>query len=205
MDGVLADSEHWHVKVENEILKESGVELTEKDFERYKGVTENFFWNDLIKRHNITTTYFDLVKKKRDLFLNIADGIESFEGVRELLSTLKSKGFQMAVASSSDGLIVDYILMRLGIKDCFDKIVSGDQVVNGKPAPDIFIKAAERMNLKPSDCLVVEDSINGILAAKAAGMRCVAVTNSFPGNKLSNADLVVDSLKNLDLEILKKL
>ena len=95
---------------------------------------------------------------------------------------------------------------KFNLSDNFDVVVSAaDDVKNGKPAPDIFLKAAEKLNVKPEECVVVEDALNGIKAAKAAGMKCIANTNSFPKDKLTEADLIIDNFNELTIDTIKQL
>lgn len=205
MDGVLADSEPTHVAVEQRILEHYGIKLDESDHSRYKGTTEKFFWTDIIKRNNLDASYLELSNKKRELFFKAAEGITAFDGAKKILTELKSNRFLTAVASSSHRDVIEYILMRLNIKECFDVIVSGDEVSTGKPAPDIFLKTASKLSVNANNCLVIEDSINGITAAKRAGMSCIAITNSFPREELSRADLIIDSLEEIDTKIIKEM
>jgi HAD superfamily hydrolase (TIGR01509 family) len=205
MDGVLADSEPAHVAVEQRILEQYGIKLDDAELSMYKGVTEKFFWTDIIKKNKLNVNYLELSNKKRELFFKAAEGITAFEGVGEILRAIKSEGLLTAVASSSQRDVVEYILMRLNIKQYFDEIVSGNDVINGKPAPDIFLKTAGILSVNAGDCLVIEDSINGILAAKNARMRCIAVTNSFSRKELSKADIILDTLKELDIKTIKEM
>ncbi len=205
MDGVLADSEDIHKQVEDQILGEYGVSLNPEDKDRYAGVDERFFWSDLSDRYNLGLDFLETVEKKRSIFFKVAEGVRSFEGVKELLELLRSKDIPMVVASSSEPMVLKYVISRLGFEDYFQDLISGMDVPNGKPAPDIFLKASSVLNVRPADCVVIEDSLNGVNAAKAAGMSCIAVTNTFPESKLKQADLIVKSLKNVDLEIIKGL
>jgi len=205
MDGVLADSEGIHKQVEDKILGKYGVSLSSEDMERYAGVDERFFWNDLSERYGLGLDFLTTLEKKRQIFFRVAEGIRSFEGVKELLELLKTNDVPLAVASSSEPNIVKYVLARLGFDHYFDKTVSGMDVPRGKPSPDIFLKAAADLKVEPGQCVVIEDSINGVLAAKRAGMHCIAVTNTFSRDKLGKADLIVDSLRNIDLDVIRGL
>ena len=106
---------------------------------------------------------------------------------------------KMAVASSSMYERIERTAKSLGVDDCFDVYVSGEQLKRPKPAPDIFIKAAELLGVSPSECIVIEDSGNGVNAAKAAGMACVGYINPGSGDQdLSAADYLVESLEGLE-------
>ncbi len=102
----------------------------------------------------------------------------------------------MAVASSADRVKIGINLREIGLSaDIFDAIISGEDVERKKPFPDIYLLAAERIGLKPENCLVVEDAVSGITAGKAAGCKCLAVTTSFPAEKLTEADWIKESLE----------
>jgi len=105
----------------------------------------------------------------------IARGPIPMAGVPEVLRRIRAAGYRMALASSAEVRVIDANLTALGLRPLFDAVVSGTQVARGKPAPDVFLAAAERLGAPPATCLVVEDSRNGLLAAKAAGMRCAVV------------------------------
>jgi beta-phosphoglucomutase family hydrolase len=133
--------------------------------------------------------YFDdLVDKK---------GIELLPNTEILLSHLQSNNIPLALATSSRQRKMRRIMNDTGLAHFFTTIVTGDEIVHGKPAPDIFLLAAKRLSIDPACCLVIEDAINGVIAAKAAGMKCVAVTNTHPHHDLSMADLVIDDLSQL--------
>lgn len=126
-------------------------------------------------------------------------------GILSLLDEAKQSGIRAAVASSSSSDWVERWLEHHGIHDRFDPICSRDHVERLKPAPDLFLLAAERMGVVPARCLVIEDSPNGVLAARSAGMRCVAVPNSVTRHlPMPEAEMVVESLEGLSLgEILR--
>ena len=102
-------------------------------------------------------------------------------GAVELIKSLNEHGIKSAIGSSAVPENIDVILEGLGIKDCFQAIAYGTEVAEGKPSPEIFLLAAEKLGVKPANCVVIEDAIAGVAAAKRAGMKCVAVTNSHPG------------------------
>ena len=91
------------------------------------------------------------------------------------------------------------------MENSFQAIAFGTEVAEGKPSPQIFQLAATKLSVKPADCVVIEDAIAGVAAAKRAGMKCVAVTNSHPGTRLKNADLIVDTLEKVDISVLSGL
>ena len=111
----------------------------------------------------------------------------------------------LAIGSSTTRSNIEFFLDNMPFAECFDDYVIGDDVQNGKPAPDTFLKAAEKLNLAPADCVVIEDAIAGIQAAKTAGMKVIAVTNTRPRQELTEADMIVDSLMEISAEDITKL
>lgn len=197
MDGVLFNSEPIHYKVWKKIFAEEGLEI---DFEHYKGCIgstvkrlfelmlegygRDFFGNEeLPKRYH--------AEKGRYLQEH---GIPIIPGVPETLAALKEKGYRLAIASSSPQAYIELCTKKAGISDYFDVMFSAERVARPKPAPDVFLAAAQQMNVAPEECLVVEDSENGSRAAKAAGMYCMGFYNPDSGNQdLSAADQIFDS------------
>jgi len=141
--------------------------------------------------------YFDLVS---------AGGLEVFDGVKELLEELRKARVGFALASSGSREKIAFNLRAVGMQEAFPVVVSGEDVRSGKPAPDLFLEAASRLGARPERCVVIEDSINGLRAAWAAGMAAVGVTNTFPAETLrAEADLLIASMREVNLEMLEKL
>jgi beta-phosphoglucomutase len=123
--------------------------------------------------------------------------------VVEFVGACRARGLKVAVASSADEIKVLGNLNEIGLPAAtFDAVVNGSQVERKKPAPDIFLEACRRLGLDPASCLVVEDAVAGVAAAKAAGTRCLAVTTSFSRDQLTRADWVVDGLDHVPPEVL---
>ena len=127
-------------------------------------------------------------------------GIQVVPYAIKFLKQLKAKNFKIALATSSRQEKMNLVLQLTNLTPYFDVIVTGDLVQKSKPAPDIFLKAGEKLQLKPDDCLVVEDAANGVKAAKNAGMKCVAITTTHTEDLLQQADLVITSYEDLDLQ-----
>lgn len=198
MDGVLIDSEPLHKQVEQEMLKELGVNLPHEEHIKFAGVGKEM-WTILKERYgyNRDAKEDELHKEKRDRYLKRlrSKPIEPINGVVELVSIAKNAGIKMAVASSSSLENIELVTKSIGIYDEMNFIVSGDEMPRTKPHPDIFLKTAELLNIPAHECLVIEDSANGVLAAKEAKMFCVAFQNPNSGNQdLSLADNVVSDL-----------
>lgn len=188
MDGVLTDSEPIINAAALAGLKEYGVNARPDDFLPFVGTGEDRYIGGVAGLYG---KKYELAMKKRvyEIYLDILPGmIKPFPGVLDLIARLQGLGVGLAVASSADRIKIEASLPAIGLSlSAFHVIVNGEDVVNKKPAPDIYLAAARRLGVKPASCCVVEDAINGIVAAKAAGMRCVAVEHSFPAEELKPA------------------
>ena len=133
----------------------------------------------------------------------IKGALKPLPGVHEFMETCRKRGKKTAVASSADRVKVEGNLAEIGLDhDCFDVILTAEDVVHKKPAPDIFLLAAERLGLDARDCLVIEDAVSGVAAAKAAGARCLALTSSFTKDQLRDADYWAADLADAPADVL---
>lgn len=201
MDGVIIDSEPLHFELNRRIMRDFGLELTDEVFFPYVGVTNEQMWADLIDRYRLNTTITELQGKeallKEEVFVDRS--LQPIKGIRELLADLKRNGIAIGLASSSSRDFIELVLEKLRIREYFSVIISGEEVQKSKPEPEIFLRAAECLNVKPADCLVLEDSKHGVEAAKRAGMKCIAFQNPSSGRQdLSHADKILHTLENLD-------
>ncbi len=208
MDGVLIDSEPFHKEVEEKLYAGLGVSLTHEEQQRFVGMKPKDIWTYVCRNMEGDVDVNELVENEKRAKCDeiVKRTIVCIDGVDVLIKDLKEAGFNLSVASSSPHELIEIITARLGIRTYFDFVVSGEDVENGKPHPDIFLKVAELYGCEPVSCLVVEDSKNGAKAAKAAGMKCLGFQNLNSGNQdLSIADKVVDSFKGLQVEDIEEL
>jgi HAD superfamily hydrolase (TIGR01509 family) len=126
-------------------------------------------------------------------------GIKPFPGVVRLLNAIKKGNFKLGLVSATTKENIDLVLRELNLAGIFDGIVFGQEVSESKPSPQIYLLAAKKLAVAPNDCLVIEDSPLGVKAAKTAGMKCLAITNTHPRQEFKEADKIVDSLENVDL------
>jgi len=204
-DGVLVDSEPLHHAAEKETLASFGLEITQEDFLQYVGVSSKNMINDWIQKYGLNTTFEEISKiHDQNLIRRFEAHLQPMPGIMELLEYIKQKPLKLAVASSSSQELVKTGLDKLGIYELFETVVCGDQVEVAKPDPAIFLKTAQRLEVQPQKCLVIEDSHAGVTAAKAAGMVCIGYKNTHSGNQdLSKADYIIttfDELKNSTLK-----
>lgn len=201
MDGVLVDSEPMHYDANVIMLRKLGVELEYEYYKQFIGSTNTYMWNCIREKFNLSHTGDELnalaeIEKRRIIS---EEGYIKVEGAAELVKNLHNAGIKLAVASSSAMKDIEEVTQYFGIRECFDSLVSGIDVGIPKPAPDIFLKAAESLGVLPSECVIIEDSCNGSTAAKAAGAACIGFVNPGSGNQdLSKADYLVESLANID-------
>jgi len=202
MDGVLTDSEPVINAAAVAGLREFGVEASPEEFVPFVGMGEDRYIGGVAELHG-KTYVLEMKKRVYEIYLEILPGmIKPFPGVHELLATLRARGVTLAVASSADRVKVEANLKSIGVDLAwFAALVVGEDVELKKPAPDIYLHAAERISAAPQDCCVIEDAISGVQAAKAAGMRCVAVEQSFPAEKLLPArpDVIRKTMADVSL------
>ena len=176
MDGVLVDSEPFGFEALRRVMARYGLSYAEEENAEFLGRTTLDSCRILKARHRLPDSEETLADWYVEGMLEqIARGPIPMAGVPEVLRRVRAAGYRMALASSAEVRVIDANLAALGLRPLFEAVVSGTQVARGKPAPDVFLAAAERLGVPPAACLVVEDSRNGLLAAKAAGMRCAVV------------------------------
>ena len=202
MDGVLVDSQPYHFKADIETMSEYGVIKDQKFYEAFAGTLTDNRMRTLRDMFGLDVPAEELIEKREKMILDIManEDIKPVSGIPELLRSIKALGLKTAVASSSGIELIELVLDRLGIAVYFDSITSGNDVKRGKPSPDIFLLAAERIGAEPSECLVVEDSENGVKAAKSAGMKALGYINPTSGYQcLDMADAVTDDFRKVDI------
>lgn len=204
MDGVLADSEKFICKAAMMMFAEIGLNVQPDDFKPFIGTGENRYIGGVAEKYGLHADIEKVKSRTYTIYQEIIRGeLKPLEGAVEFVSKCKNQGLKIAIATSADKVKMEANLKEIGIPpSIFDALVNGLEVVNKKPSPEIYLKAAEITGLKSCECLVVEDAVNGIKAAKSAGCMCLAVTNSFDRELLSEADWICDSLNNVPEEAL---
>jgi beta-phosphoglucomutase family hydrolase len=198
MDGVIVDSEPLHERAFREVFDEIGFGRSHGiDFPAYFGKSDLVLWRDFIARHRLAQSLEELAQRKEEKFAALLKREEPvFDGLIELLEKLKKK-YRLALASGSRHVTIKKVLELRDLRQFFPVAVSSEDVKHGKPAPDIFLRVAELLDVKPATCCVVEDSEAGVEAGLAAGMTVIAITNSLPREKLSRATKVVASYEEI--------
>ena len=197
MDGVLVDTAEFHFQTWSEVLAELNIPFDREVFTRTFGMNNRGVLSTLLG-HPVEDAYVDEVggRKEAAFRREIVGRVQLLPGVRHWLERLQAKGYRQAVASSAPFENVEALVDALAIRPFFDALVSAGNML-GKPDPAVFVEAARRVNVPPENCTVIEDAIAGVEAARRAGMRCLAVTNTNPRQALASATWVVDSLEDL--------
>ena len=201
-DGVIINSASLHEQSWHRLAAELGKTIAPGSFIRGFGMKSARIIEEIHHWANEPEEIARLVKRKEALYREIVahSNIAPLPGVVEWLHRLHEANVPCAVASSTERLNIDAVLKRIGLEEIFAAIVSAEDVVHGKPSPDVFLKAAERLQLPPEHCVVFEDAYVGIEAGHAAGMKVVAVTTTHSMEELKAADIVVRRLDELAVE-----
>jgi beta-phosphoglucomutase family hydrolase len=206
MDGVIVDTAACHFESWRYVFEKQNARFTKSDFKKKFGQRNDAIICSTLDRTGTIDDIEKIALDKEQYFRSCAkDKVKPFPGAVELIKSLAKKHIKMAIASSAPLENIELLLNNLEIKDCFQTLVPGKDVKESKPSPQIFLLAAHRLGAKPEECIVFEDAIAGITGAKNAGMHCVAVTTTNHRNELSDADLIVDSLKEVKIAALEAL
>jgi len=201
MDGVIVDSEPLHKAVERQIFIELAMDVPLERQHAFTGTSNAIMWAQLKAEYNLPESidHYVAIKESRYLKLVATDeSISLIPGVEELLTSIKTAGIPIALASSSSLENIKIILNRFKLDSYFLAVASGEEVALSKPNPEVFLLAASRLGIAPTNCLVIEDSANGVSAAKAAGMFCIGLQeDQFNRQDLSQADFIISSLKEI--------
>jgi beta-phosphoglucomutase len=201
MDGVLVNSEPLINAAAIAMFKEKGLDVRPEDFLPFIGAGEDRYIGGVAEKYHFPLDAPQAKKRTYEIYLDLVpEQLEAFPGVHALLLTCRQAGLRVAVASGTDRIKAIASLRKIGLpEDQWDTVVTGEQVQHNKPAPDIFLITARKLGLEPALCVVLEDSVNGVQAARAAGMRCVAVAQTFPADRLWEAAVVRDSVAQVQL------
>jgi len=202
MDGVLCDSEPFICEAACRMFAERhGVYVRPEDFLPFVGAGEDRYLGGVAEQHGVRLTMPADKERTYAIYLEIIRGrLQPLPGVHGFIAAARAAGWRLAVATSADRVKLDGNLREIGLPaDRFDAVVTGSEIERKKPAPDIFLLAAQRLGLPPSDCLVVEDAPNGLQAARAGGFRSLGLTSSFSAAALraAGADWIAPDLAHV--------
>ncbi|MDZ7671538.1 MAG: beta-phosphoglucomutase [Halanaerobiales bacterium] len=201
LDGVITDTAEYHYLGWQQLADEEGLEFDRKFNEKFRGVSRMKCLDMLLGKNNKTVTSKqrkELADRKNKYYQKYLENITKdnlLEGIEDILNTVKKEGYKMAIASASKN--TKTVVKKLNIRDMFDTISDGYSVKNTKPAPDLFLHTADKLGLKPEECVVFEDAKAGIDAALAADMIAVGIG---PKNRVGHAHYRFDTVKDIDLK-----
>jgi len=204
MDGTIADSEKIVWRVTRAFFKERGITLTSEEEKTMYGLT----WKDFVKEILVSRgfEYKQSIKNtlKERYVRNLKKDVQPLPGIHNFLEIVRAN-FKTALATNSRLREVDIIFDKLDFGKYFDFKVAKNHVKSGKPSPEIYFKAASLLKVQPRECVVFEDSIVGIQAAKSAGMKCVALINTYAAEDLKHADMLIKNYADINIEHIKKI
>lgn len=210
MDGLMVNSSPVWAEAETTFVKKYGKEYSHEIRKKYLGMRVKDIIMIMVKEYQLPISFEEgekelLAEMKIDFNRT---SVKLLPGCRKLIRNLsKSVKYCLAVASSSPKDIIETVLQRFRFEDVFQVVVSSEEVEHGKPAPDVFLRASKLLKIKPQFCLVLEDAPHGIAAAKAAGMKSIAVNNTsnYQLEDFKNADLYVRSLEEINEEVIERI
>ncbi|UCC65193.1 MAG: HAD family phosphatase [Anaerolineae bacterium] len=205
MDGVLTSSGEFHFQAWSQTLGEYDIPFSRQLFQSTFGMNNAGILETLLGETPAPELVAEISELKEQRFRQAVKGhVRPLPGVPEWLERLQGWGVRQAIASSAPPANIDALVDELGIRPYFTTIVSGNDLP-GKPAPALFLQVAEQLAIPPRRCVVFEDAVAGVEAAKRAGMKCVAVTTTNPADALNKADLIVERLDALTADQFKRL
>lgn len=200
LDGTVALSQQFHAEAFARVFKKYGLAYTAEDDARYSGRGAHCTFPEFFKEHGVTLTdeqVDEYANEKRAIYDEILDHheVRTVPGIKKFLEDQQNKGMKIGMATGNRLDATKKLLSKAGVHNYFTVIVTNKDVPASKPAPDIFLKAAQDLGLSPEECIVFEDAVNGVEAAKKAGMRCIALQTTTPPEKLkaAGADRLVHS------------
>jgi beta-phosphoglucomutase family hydrolase len=206
MDGVIVDTAQYHLKGWQIVFQKRGANYTEEDFRRNTGMRSDSIIRRVLGEETAQGEIMKIIREKDETFRQLmGQNIRPFPGVLNLITSLKEHGFKIAIASSAPMENIQLITQGLKIHNYFDAIISGWEVTKGKPDPQTFLLAAEKLGIEAKNCIVIEDAISGVTASKRARMLCIAVTNTTPREELRRADLIIDTLEEITIDDIERL
>ena len=209
MDGVIVDTEPVHHYAYNQHFKQLNIEVSPELYASFTGNSTRNVFQRVNSIFNLNADVEELILRKRTIFNDAFDhkeDLELLEGVENLIKNLHENGVELILASSASKVTIDRVFRRFGLHPYFSNIVSGEDFPKSKPHPAIFEFAASLSKAPKENCIVIEDSTNGVLAAKAAGIYCVGYNSVHSKlQDLSKADLIINHFNELDYQAIANL
>jgi beta-phosphoglucomutase len=209
LDGTLTLTQHLHYLALHEVFNKYGIDYTQKeDQEKYSGKGSKYTCEQVLKSRGKDSSPAEIEKcaaAKKESYDKIIEAgeIKPVPGVSAFLEKARTAGIKMIVATGNKAAATAYLLDKAGLSGYFKKIISQSDVKNQKPAPDLFLKAASELGLKPDECVVFEDALNGVTAAKSGGIPCIALTTGSPAEELLKAGAAMAVADYTDKQLIK--
>lgn len=207
LDGTLLDNNEVHFKAWKKYLKDSGIDISDEDFKKnISGRTNKDAVSHIYKKDMSEEEASKYYLKKEEIYRKMYEkNIAPIAGLPEFLEDLSKHKITMAIATSGIQVNIDFMFEHVPIKKYFKKIINSEYITKGKPDPQIFLKTAESLHITPENCIVFEDSMAGVKAGKAAGMKVIALTTSHKAEELKEADMVIKDYTEISFKRLIEL
>jgi len=206
MDGVIVESMPYHIEAWRLFCSKYDFKLAEKELRELlhgkttRSILQNLFGKDISEEEIKQYT-----AEKGDFYRGLAsEKIQPVRGVDAFLDRLKENNIPIAIGTSATPENVSFVMDELRLKDYFHAVVDSSQVSRSKPDPEVFLKAAEKLRIEPSRCIVFEDALAGVEAARRAGMKVIALATTHPKEELNKADLVIEDFSEMNIEKIKR-
>jgi HAD superfamily hydrolase (TIGR01509 family) len=204
LDGVLINSEPVHYKIISTMLRRYGI--------NQDAITDDVFGRRVIDNIDYFRRQYVVKKSTRQLYREwsaiakkLSVQMKLMPGAIAALNRAKKENLKLCLATSTESNVLKWVFDNIPIKKYFDVIISGSMIKKGKPHPEIYRTALKKLKLKPSEAVVIEDSVHGISSAQRAGLKCIGLVGSFPAAKLKQADAVIKSLQEINLRLINRL
>lgn len=207
MDGVMIDSEPLWEKTERILLARRNIDYSPEYRDLIVGLNQNDSGKLLRETFSLKETVDEIISERVDILTEIyKEELEVVPVLTPLLKDLRLREYLLAVASSSPLRVINFVLGMFSLHKYFDAVVSGECTENGKPHPDIYLHTAERLGVKPSESVAIEDSINGVRSAKSAGMYCIAIPDKrLSREEFERADVILERMEELNIGVIEGL
>ena len=207
MDGVMVDSEYLWERAETILLSRRNIKYNDQYRDQIVGLNQNDSGKLLIETFSLNESIEEVISERIDILFELYDSqLKLNAGLINLLEKLKINKFLLAVASSLPKKVVRYVVDKFKLSNYFHAIISGDNAAEGKPHPEIYLKTAQVLSTAPNSCVAIEDSINGLISAKEAGMYCIAVPDKrLSQNLFKKADIILCSLDEITISTIKNI
>lgn len=204
MDGVIIDSEPSQVEAERQLFLSHGVVPTQEDWAHFVGRTTEDIMGYMVQKYSIKAAVEELVSARGALYRGkLHNSVQLIPGFRKLASQLFG-AYQFALTTSSSRKDTDVVLERFRLRELFEAVVTADDVARTKPEPEPYSRTAELLGLRPEQCVVIEDAVNGLISARKAGTATIGLASTFPAEKLTpHADAVAGALSEIPALLLR--